>query len=258
MATDTIFDNSQNSTKASILYKRALPPEDGHDPLDRLLQSAQQQAYVEHSKKRLGNEEGFSVMDILKKIEDDMLEIKSSIKVIEGEHAVIKEELSYLTGRPIIQRWKVLDARRISYRNRLHKGIQTATIHDEIAYGGDMLGDIKTIQYVQDISSRSSEYKEDFHQAYGIPFDEALVKVPSWPHKVERAFDIRASLHDLHAWQARDSRSIIQQQATQIIEAALSTENDQLQARFQDGGDLQEIFIEMDLLFVTRGVYTRA
>ncbi|PGH13284.1 hypothetical protein AJ80_06395 [Polytolypa hystricis UAMH7299] len=68
-------------------------------------------------------------------------------------------------------------------------------------------------------------------------------RVPSYCLEVKRAFDIRASIHDLHAWQApevRANRIIIQQLATQIVEAALSTENDQLQARFRNGGDLVE------------------
>lgn len=87
---------------------------------------------------------------------------------------------------------------------------------------------------------------------YRISFDEALARYESYPVEIIRAFDILASITDLNFWWTsvfERRRKLVEALAAQIVDAALGTEQSQLQARFEQG-DLQRVFSEMGRLFV--------
>lgn len=145
-----------------------------------------------------------------------------------------------------------MEDRRIDNRGLQCKDRETTIVRNEVAHGGDILSDIKTIQHVQENGLRyASEYKEDFQSAYGIAFNDAVAKTPSYPQEVIRAFDIRVSLLERKSWQdeaVQEDRANIEKLAAEIIKAALGEEREQLQTRFEKG-DLSEKFIRMDRMF---------
>lgn len=124
-----------------------------------------------------------------------------------------------------------------------------------VSHGGDILGDIDAILYVEKHGlPYVAEYKEDFPKAYGIEFDEALDKLPSFPQKeVIEAFNILASVRELYTWKAlrvQIKRRRIEQLAIEITKEAMETDINQLPERFEKGGDLAEKFSEMLRLFM--------
>nr|KMM71963.1 ABC transporter [Coccidioides posadasii RMSCC 3488] len=213
----------------------------------------QRTTFTSSSKKRLGNREGFALLDTqeenMEKVLRELLEIRGQIEtlqtqnatlekkntVLEKDTAALQNDLSTSRKVHIGVRHGVLEERRISNRAGVRKDRETTSIRNEIAHGGDIIGDIKTIEYAQE-------------QQLPVSFDEALTQAPSYPPEAIRAFDILASVSELYAWQAPDQqgrREILEKQATKIIEAALSTEKNQLQARFGNRGDLRVAFNEM-------------
>ncbi|EER25120.1 hypothetical protein CPC735_017220 [Coccidioides posadasii C735 delta SOWgp] len=199
----------------------------------------------------------------MEKVLRELLEIRGQIEtlqtqnatlekkntVLEKDTAALQNDLSTSRKVHIGVRHGVLEERRISNRAGVRKDRETTSIRNEIAHGGDIIGDIKTIEYAQEQQlPYVAEYKEDFQKVYRVSFDEALTQAPSYPPEAIRAFDILASVSELYAWQAPDQqgrREILEKQATKIIEAALSTEKNQLQARFGNRGDLRVAFNEM-------------
>ncbi|QVM13111.1 hypothetical protein D8B26_007727 [Coccidioides posadasii str. Silveira] len=204
----------------------------------------------------------------MEKVLRELLEIRGQIEtlqtqnatlekkntVLEKDTAALQNDLSTSRKVHIGVRHGVLEERRISNRAGVRKDRETTSIRNEIAHGGDIIGDIKTIEYAQEQQlPYVAEYKEDFQKVYRVSFDEALTQAPSYPPEAIRAFDILASVSELYAWQAPDQqgrREILEKQATKIIEAALSTEKNQLQARFGNRGDLRVAFNEMVGLFM--------
>ena len=118
---------------------------------------------------------------------------------------------------------------------------------------GVTYGDIKAIQHVQNEGlAYVAEYKRDFFfLVYGIEFDDAAAKLPSFPWGVIRAFDVLASVRELHAWERHAARQTVESLAKEITEAALDADADQLATRFQGDGDLAEKVRELDRLFMT-------
>lgn len=119
-----------------------------------------------------------------------------------------------------------------------------------IAHGGDILGDLQALQYVEENGLKYvTEYKDDFQKAYNIRFDEALGKLLSFPHKVIWAFDILASVRELQIWNREHLQSTkerIEWLASEIITAALGTDINQLPARFGKDDDLAVKYSGMD------------
>lgn len=116
--------------------------------------------------------------------------------------------------------WKVGESNRDLLRATL--------VRSGVAHGGDIINDIKAIQYVQEQElPYTLEYKEDFHSAYGVSFDEAVTKASSYPPEVIRALDVRVSLRERGPWQAHaaeETRLEVEKLASEIVEAALSKE----------------------------------
>ncbi|KKZ60138.1 hypothetical protein EMCG_05060 [[Emmonsia] crescens] len=184
------------------------------------------------------------------------LEKKST--ALEMKSTVLENELSISRKVHIGIRHGVLKERRISNRAgvcKARKDRKTTIIRNEIAHGGDIIGDIKAIQYAQEERKPYvAEYKEDFEKVYQVSFDDALTQASSYPLEAIRAFNILASVSELYAWQACDQqnhRQTIEEQATKIIKAVLSTKQKELQARFGNEGDLEVVFNEMVGLFMT-------
>lgn len=144
-----------------------------------------------------------------------------------------------------------MEERRVSKQSRGRKDKQITTDRNEIAHGGDIIGDIQAIQCAEKDGSRYVPEYKDFLAVYKIPFDDAVAKTPSYPEKVIRAFDIRASIHDLHEWHGSEianDRQAIQDLAKEIIEAASNTK-DRAPGHFND---IEKKFHEMDQLFRSR------
>lgn len=151
-------------------------------------------------------------------------------------------------------RYGVLEDRRISNGIEIRKDPIITISRNEVAQGGDIIGDIQAIKYAQAQNLLYiEEYKNGFQNAYGIPFDEALTQVPSYPPEAIKTFNIFASISEVRHWQhweQRQSRGIIKQQAIKIINAVLGTERAQLKARFGSEGDLRETFDGMVRLYM--------
>ncbi|PGH19123.1 hypothetical protein AJ80_04201 [Polytolypa hystricis UAMH7299] len=250
----------------AVIYKRGPGPENGHDePFNWFIRNIERhEVKIQETEKRIGNDEGFAMLDHLQKLQNEMSEMKDWMKkesaarekesaAMKKENAEMKEELSISMKASISLRRGVLEERRVANREGEQKDRQIAIIRNEIAHGGDIVGDIRAIQYCEEQRMRRvSEYKEDFSQTYGIAFNDAATKAPLYPSKVIRAFDILASVRELHAWKGdkvRISRKAIEEIATEIIDAAKCTEQDKLLARLGEGGDLLEKCDEMVRLF---------
>ncbi|EEP77616.1 predicted protein [Uncinocarpus reesii 1704] len=193
----------------------------------------------------------------------ELSEIKGQIGMLEKQSGALDEKYTALEERSMSleEKYKMLEERSMSLEEK-YKMLEersmslrekTSVLDNHIAGGGDILGDIMTIQYCQEQQlPYVAEYKEDFQKAYRIAFDKALIEAPSYPPEVIRAFDIWASVHELSAWQAHDNKATredIKKQAAGIIDAALSTEKNQLEARLGNGGDLRVAFDTMVRLF---------
>lgn len=67
-------------------------PVNGHRPADRLVQNiAHHEVYAQHSKRRLGNNEGFALLDMYEKVTDDLSEVKKLVTTIREENTVMRE-----------------------------------------------------------------------------------------------------------------------------------------------------------------------
>lgn len=148
----------------------------------------------------------------------------------------------------------VLEERRIARREQSLIGKEKTTIRNEIAHGGDILGDVEAMKYVEAHRRlHVGEYKDDFQDAYGLPFDEALVKLPLFSQEVIRAFDVLASVRELNMWQkseVQNNRATIQQLASEITKAALNADIDQFPECFERNDELMEKYDKMDMLFI--------
>ncbi|KAK2743931.1 hypothetical protein FQN57_004554, partial [Myotisia sp. PD_48] len=263
----------------AIIYKSGLPSDIGRDPLDWLRKRIEpHEIKVQHYKNRIGNNEGFNLLDhqeentsMMKKMEDQLLEIKGLVESLQEKNLKLEKDVSNLekdasnlekdllsrTEAHISLRRGVLEERRIFNRNRLQKDRKTTSTRNDIAHGGDILGDIKAIQYVEAQGwGYVAEYKEDFQQAYTISFYDASTRVPLYPQEAIRAFNILASIRELHAWQSRliaADREIIEKLAMEITKIAQSAREDELsllREHFKNNGDVQEKFNEMSRLFL--------
>ena len=128
-------------------------------------------------------------------------------------------------------------------------------LRNEIAHGGDILGDTNAIEYAQRRRHPNiDEYEADFQDSYSIPFSEAAAKISSFPPELIRTFDYLASVRELNLWQqptVRTVRAAVEGRATRIIRRALEMDAGALQACFENGGELEQEFIQMEHSFVT-------
>ena len=160
-------------------------------------------------------------------------------------------------GRRIYERFGVLEDRRVKKRDMPPRDRDRTTmlLRNEIAHGGDILGDIKAIEYAQRrMFPNIDEYEEDFEGTYSIPFSEATAKISSFPRELIQTFDCLASVRELNHWQqptAQPVRAAVEVRATRIISTALEADAGALQACFENGGELDQEFSQMEHLFVT-------
>ncbi|TQB69052.1 hypothetical protein MPDQ_002380 [Monascus purpureus] len=239
---------------------------DGHDPANWLLQKIHPQGvYVQHSKRRVGNNEGFELLDMFKQLEVCLWETRNENTAIREENAAIREKItdiqkkvSVLKAAHRALRHGVLEERRITNRKQLSSARQRRIVRGRnmIAHGGDILGDLEAIRYVEENGlPYVTEYKDDFQKAYGLRFSKALAKLPSFPEQVIRTFNILASVRELSMWRECKTRKVkrkrdaIQTLASEIIKAALDADISQLAACFEEGGNLAKKYSKMERLF---------
>ncbi|KAK2731305.1 hypothetical protein FQN57_003455 [Myotisia sp. PD_48] len=293
---------SESDKYDAIIYKRGITPNFRCKPLDWLLEGIEpQEIQIQHYKNRIGNNEGFNILDqqkentsIIKKGADQLLAMneeklklnkilsefdkrnseldkrnsaldKTLLEIWQRNSALDKtileirqtnlelgENLSTLTIAHINLRRGVLEDRRISTRRGQKKDRKTAIIRNEIAHGGDILGDIKAIQYLEAQEwGHVAEYKENFQQVYTISFDKAS-EILRYPSEVIQAFNILASVGELYVWQGTlraGDRETIERLATDITMVAQTTREDSLHNYFKENRDIQEKFDELNKLY---------
>ncbi|KAK2731598.1 hypothetical protein FQN57_003280 [Myotisia sp. PD_48] len=197
-------------------------------------------------------EEKFNLNKIISEFDKRNLELEKRGLEFERRNLELDEKLSALTITHLNLRRGVLEERRISARSGQKKDPKTTIIRNEIAHGGDILGDIKAIRYLETEEwAYIAEYKEDFQQVYTISFSKAS-EILQYPSEVIRAFDILASIRELHVWQGTllaADRETIRSLATEITMVAQTIGEDRLHNYFKKNRDMQEKFNELNKLY---------
>lgn len=136
-------------------------------------------------------------------------------------------------------------------------GNQNEIISDQvnITQRGHILGDISAIRLLGSSSPDVAEYKEDFFQAYGMSFEEAVLSTPLFPSQVLQLLNIRASIRDMPGWdraEAQAKKETIDRLVNEMMEMVLGTNADKREALFEEDGALVEKYGEVVRLFTIR------
>jgi hypothetical protein len=145
---------------------------------------------------------------------------------------------------------RTLQERRISRRAYLSRRDRDYTVvrnGNEVAHGGDILGDIAVMCRLNWVHMQFfADYEEDFKAVYGIHFVEACRKLsPSHP-KIVRIFNIVASIRELFMWRTSsraEARRDIDCIATLIINIVRELDDiDEVERRLEASGELGDVF----------------
>ncbi|KAF3483761.1 MFS transporter [Arthroderma uncinatum] len=101
-----------------------------------------------------------------------------------------------------------------------------------------IIGDLECIKYIEESGWPGiSEHKKDFFGLYGISFDEASKGLLKFPPEALKTFNMLASVRALPFWRppGPQTRQVIEDLATGIIDDLLSAQQDDLSTVFKEG-----------------------
>lgn len=126
---------------------------------------------------------------------------------------------------------------------------------NRIAHGGCVIGDVEAIQYAETKGSRhTEEYKANFHQTYGLPFDHVSTHGSKYPPQLLSMLDIHAAIKELNFWKrpkANANMKVIEDSIDQMLaEVKVVSSMDRLPELFEEGGRLFERSNLMERTFI--------
>ncbi|KAF3481299.1 CaaX farnesyltransferase beta subunit Ram1 [Arthroderma uncinatum] len=188
--------------------------------------------------------------------EEEILELNNESSEVCEKITELQEQLIQVTANSKIFERIRCDTRTIALESRrmIREKLSSGCMEDidkMLIHAGNITADIDAIRYNQH-SPHVEQYKENFHETYGISFARASAQIHIYPPEVIRTFNILGALDGLRFWWQSDlymAREAIGDLGLEIIHTMARTDPGKLWSLFREDKCVLEKFNRMEELF---------